>query len=487
MIYQTPLKYLPVAAFVISLTACGSSSDPVDNTPLTSQAVDGYIVLADVACDGMANGKTRAAGVFNCPAGTVLSRVSGGYDVGIDTVATTGTVPFTGVLKAPATEPFVTPMSTLAVAMAQDGQSSDSVLDLSSFSAAQSSLAQALGISPEILSQNPVVNLDAAKSNAKVHQVLAAFAPNAGAYEEATAAFANVIASSASTGATIDLTANVAVTMAAINSQLEAADSPLALATVDLDQVSANVATANTTIDAAESPARVATESQKALIDQAPVTINRANAMVTLSNANQTASEQLTISEFESPLQTGGMYNARLFSGLTRVSYNNTVFQFNQNINNTRVTVGFEVKSVNPGDERSLNFTSSDVVVSAVKGSPSSLNISMLSDASTFVVLGTDAAGVVTEAVVETNGETFNSDGDALTINLERINGQLKDLGFEDILATSGDYQVTLVINGLRINELGGNVTTEAKEFTVNSGDNALTGNGFRGYVSVIR
>ncbi|MFK7993093.1 MAG: hypothetical protein AB8B87_03085 [Granulosicoccus sp.] len=485
MIYPTPLKYFPAAAVVISLAACSSSSNSV--APLTSQAVDGYIVAADVECDGVASGITREAGTFTCPGGTSLSTISGGYDVGTDPDVTTGTVAFTGVLRAPASEPFVTPMTTLSVAVAQDGQSSDSVIDLSSYSAAQESLAQTLGVDLATLKENPVESLEAAKGNAKIHQVLAAFAPNITAYEEATLAFAKVIADNASTGGMTSLTANVAATMMAINEKLAQSNSGLALATVDLDQASSNVSAANVSIDNAESPSRVSAESQKALIEQAPVTIDRNDAMVMLANQAMTSVEQLTIDDFESPLQVDGLYKAQLFSGMTSVSYDNAVFKFNQNINSTQVTVGFEIKSVNAGDQRSLSFVSDEVVVSANKGSSESLTISMLSNASTFQVQGTDSEGVSTNAVVETDGETFNSDGDTLTINLEKINRQLSDLGFEDILSRSGDYSVTLVIDGLRINEQSGSETTEAKEFTVNPGADAVVGNGFRGYVSVIR
>lgn len=484
MTSRIAFKILPIAAVVISLAACSSSSKSVD--PLSSQAVDGYIVGADVSCDGMANGITREAGFFTCPGGSILSQISGGYDVGFDALATTG-VAFTGVLKAPASEPFVTPMTTISVAIAQSDQAPGSTLDLTSYKAAQVSLADTLGIDIATFSLNPAENTEAAKSNAKIHQVLAAFAPNAGAYEAATSAFAQVIADNAATGGRISLTQDVPATMMAINGKLEQSNPSLALATVDLDQVTSNVITANTSINNAESPSRVATESQKALIDQAPVTIDRNDAMVTLYNDALITAEQLSIEGFESALKTDGLYTARLYSGLTSVSYDNDVFQFNQNINNTRVSVAFEVKSVNAGDQRSLLFSSDDVVVSANKGSSESLLISMFSDDSTFQAKGTDSAGVITDAVVETNGETFSSDGDTLTINLERINKQLSDLGFEDILSRDGDYSVTLVINGLRINEQTGNTTSEAREFTVGSGADAVTGNGFRGYVSVIR
>lgn len=483
MTYQTPFKLSLVAAAVVALAACSSSSKTV--APLASQAVDGYIVGASVSCDDTPNGFTQLAGKFTCPGGSILSQISGGDDVGFDDQATTG-VAFTGVLKAPASAPFVTPMTTVTVAIAQSSQEDGTPLDLGNYEAAQASLAQTLGIDIETFSLNPADNIDAAKSNAKIHQVLAAFAPNVGAYEQATSAFAQVITENAETGGRISLTQDVSSTMMAINGKLAQSNSGLALATADLNQVTSNVVAANTSIENAESPSRVANESQKALIDQAPVTIDRNDAMVTIYNDALKTAEQLSIEGFESALKTDGQYTARLYSGMTSIEYDNNLFQFNQNINNTRVSVAFEIKSDNAGDNRSLIFSSDDIVVSANKGRSESLIVSMLSEQSTFQAVGVDA-GTKTEAIVQTNGETFSSDGDTLTINMERINTQLSDLGFEDILKTSGDYSVTLVIKGLRINEQAGNTTSEAREFTVGSGADALTGNGFRGYVSVIR
>lgn len=438
-------------------------------------------------CDDIESGTTQSAGAFTCPAGTQLSRISGGYDVGTDEVATTGTVAFTGVLTAPASEPYVTPMTTLVVALVQNGQSDEFVLTDADYAAAQASLAQTLGVSVESLNANPVVDTEAAKSNAQVHQVLAAFSPNVEGYEEATAAFAQVIADSATTGGRINLSQDTSVTLAAVNSKLSESGSDLEMATVDLDQAILNVVAAVTAIESAESPARVNSESQKALIDQAPVTIVRRDAEVMLSTEDLKLSQTVTMDSFENPVRTDGRYTARLYSGMTRVDYDNDVFQFNQSINNARVTVAFELTAVEAGDDRSISFVSDDVVVSAIRDRSESLVVSMLSGDSTFQVLGTDSEGVTTDAVIETDGETISSDGDTFSIDLERINGQLADLGFEDILATSGDYVVTLVISGLRINEQDGNETSEASVYTVNTGAGEVTGNGFRGYVSIVR
>ena len=486
MISPVTLKTLTAAAVLLAVSACDSSSSGSSDS-FTSQAVDGYIVGADVFCDDTANGLTQAAGRFDCPADTGLSTVSGGFDVGTDSEATSGTTAFIGVLRAPARELYVTPITTLSLALAQIGQTADFVPDVDGFRAAKITLAETLGVSLTSMGENPALDLDAAKSNAQVHQILAAFAPNVESYEEATVAFAAVLSESANGEGRVGLTEDIAETLVAINTKLSESESSLELATVDLDQATANVIAANTTIQRVDSPARVSTEAKQALIEQAPVTIDREEAVIALTSGDQNVAQPLSIESFEDPLQTDGLYAARLFSGLARVGYDNSVFKFNQSISDAQITVAFELKAVGAGDERSISFVSDDIVVSALKDRPESLVISVLPGNSTFQVLGMDSEGVTTNAVISTDGETISSDGDSFTVDLERINRQLTDLGFEDILATSGGYTVTLVISGLRVSELEGNTTTEAEVFTVNTGAGDITGNGFRGYVSIIR
>ena len=206
----------------------------------------------------------------------------------------------------------------------------------------------------------------------------------------------------------------------------------MALAPADLDEASSLVVAANIAIASAESPARVAEESRKAVINLAPVTIVRENAMVSLNSA-----QTFDLDDFENPTLTDGVYTAQIFSDMTRVEYDSDVFQFNRNIDETQVTVAFELKSVSANDQRSITFVSDEVVVTAFRDNPESLVVSMLSDDSTVQVTGTDMAGVVTEAVIDTNGETISSSGDSFTINLERVNDELSDLGFDCLLYTS--------------------------------------------------
>ena len=475
-------KMLPAAAALITLTACGSSSDP-ELPPLASQAIDGYIVGATVFCDGEPGGFTGAGGHFECPAGTLLSSIQGGSDVGLDAVATSGGVPFTGVLTAPASAPYVTPLTTLSVTIAQSLTVEGENFDLASYNQAQADLATTLGVDLLALFDNPIENIEAAKSNAQIHQVLVTFAPGEEDYTSAASALAEVILESAESNVVLNLAEGGAEAMSAINEKLAETNPALALAPADLDEASSLVVAANIAIASAESPARVAEESRKAVINLAPVTIVRENAMVSLNSA-----QTFDLDDFENPTLTDGVYTAQIFSDMTRVEYDSDVFQFNRNIDETQVTVAFELKSVSANDQRSITFVSDEVVVTAFRDNPESLVVSMLSDDSTVQVTGTDMAGVVTEAVIDTNGETISSSGDSFTINLERVNDELSDLGFEDILATSGNYTVTLVISGLRINEREGNEeATEATEYTIDAGETTVTGSGFSGYISIIR
>lgn len=484
MTYQLPLKLTATAAVVLSLAACGGSSS---SRLLSAQAVDGYIAGADVLCDGMENGETQAAGRFDCPAGTVLSSISGGYDVGTDELETTSDVPFTGVLEAPATQPFVTPMSTISVAIARQ-ESADGTFQAANYTAALESVAATFGVSARDLSQNPVTNLATAKLNAQVHQIMTAFAPGVNDYSAAVAAVAAVVNTAAQANRPLNLTTDVGVLLAAVNNELAISSPSLAVATADLDQVTANVTSANTAIENAASPDRVAEESKAAIIAQAPVTIDRDNSSISVFNEDSGVVQELDIADFENSTETDGLYIAQLSSGLTRINYNSNVFRFNQNINNTRVTVGFEVESVNAGDSRSISFISEDIVVNANRGDSNSLSISFSSQNATFALVGTDRTGTVTNATVQTDGETFRSDGVALTIDLSKINGQLANLGFTDLLETDGDYSVTLVIDGLRVNEQEGTAAaTSSEEFTIDSGADSVTGNGFKGYISVRR
>lgn len=456
----------------------------------TSFAVDGYIVGADVFCDDVASGITEASGEFSCGADTVISKVSGGYDVGFDETATSGELPFSGVLSAPASSTYVTPMTSLSLEIALANTSLDD-FTLDDYDTAQTALADALEIDVASLSANPAESLVVAQTNSMIHQILIAFAPSISAYQEAVAAFAAVISEVDGQNETISLTTAVNDTLAAINAELETSSSNLVKSQTDLAQASENVSRANEAISEAMSPTAVAEQSEVAILAQAPVTIDRTDATVSLfsdSSCSVTNSDTmltLDIDDFENPLQTNGLYVAQLASSLNCVSYDTDVFTFNQSINDTRVTVAFEIESVNSDDDWSVGIFSDDVIITAAEGDSDSLVVEFLSDNASFDISATDINGVVTDAMIATSGETFRTDRESLFLDLERVSQQLNDAGFADVLSRPGDYMVTLVLSGLRVNEQNGTTIMPAEEFSVTVGNETVSGSGFQGYVSV--
>lgn len=494
MSHPAYFKFITATAVVISISACDSSSKPPASSPdfaaanpdirLSSQAIDGYIVGAEVSCDDTVMViPTQAAGRFTCPDGTVLSKVSGGFDVGDNETAISGTSPFMGVLTAPATEPFVTPMTTLSVAIAKN---SEGGFDGSQYATAQTSLANKLGISTEALAGNPIENLEAAKSNAMIHQVLTAFSPGVDGYEDATSAFAQVI-SDFEEGGTIDLTTDVAETMSQINNKMVNIDAQRVLSFSEISTKSAEIETANTSIQSATDTNSVDEVAQEALLSQASLTIDRTSAIVTLSNAETESIVTFSLGEFESQTKINDLFNARFYSGLTTIAYSKDVFQFNEDITDSQITVAFEVKAIDDDDSRSLSFSTNDAVISASKDDSASLRLFMLSDSAVIAASGTSSTGVTTDATISTDNQAFITNDETFSIDLQKISDGLVKLGFEDIFGTSGNFSVTLAVGGLLINEKEGSVAVDTEFFTIETGSSSVTGNGFKGYVSVVR
>ena len=92
-----------------------TNSTPTPTTVSRSQAIDGYIVGADVYCDEQRNGQTLAAGWLTCASDTDLITVEGGRDVGFNAAATTGGAAFYGQLQGPGGAPYITPLTTICL------------------------------------------------------------------------------------------------------------------------------------------------------------------------------------------------------------------------------------------------------------------------------------------------------------------------------------------------------------------------------------
>jgi len=182
--FQNSFGAVLVGLSAIAVSACGNSSNSIENHNQTlgdSQAIDGFIVDGAVFCDDERNGRTQAAGRFDCPVTTNVARILGGMDVGFDEAAITGGTPFAGELRAPGGAPYVTPLSTLATNMATTNGSFDSSL----YDGAVEDLAISLDIADLDLAVSPVVDVDMAKANAKINQLIVNFSDSASEYSGA--------------------------------------------------------------------------------------------------------------------------------------------------------------------------------------------------------------------------------------------------------------------------------------------------------------
>ena len=486
---------IPVAASMLALSACDSSSTPSD--PLISQAIDGYLVGSTVLCDGEASAPTAAAGSLQCPADTRIVEVAGGHDVGTDTIATqvgAGATPFNGTISALASSPVVTPLTTLTIdaAKATLGDDFENV-ELSELASevntSTDAIAMALGVSPRVFSANPAQDIDASKINANIHLLADAFSTSEDNYRAVSSAISQFLLA-VPIGEVIDFDADTVGITSAINRTLSTTAPELSLNPAELSSLAATIEQASRSIDNARSPGEVFIETAKATVNFAVATLEKNSDAVTLSNEGN-GDTTVSINEFEDDSLTNGLFNTVVFSGITEVSFDNSVLTINRDIADTSVTVTFEILSVNDDDERSLVFQSEDVIVNANENQSNSLVIT-LDDNSTFDVRGVDGNGTATLATIENDDSiTLSSDADSFTINTDSIQDRLDEEGFDYILNESGDYRITMVINGISINQQDGiDAATQADTFTITSGDVMndgiqATGPGFQGFLSV--
>lgn len=477
------IRLLPLSAVsLLILSACGSdSTDPLIN----AQAIDGYIVGGNVFCDDVANGTTQAAGRLTCPNGTELMVVRGGADVGFSEKATTGDILFVGELSAPAHLGYVTPLSTLAVIMA----SNDEGYDESKWTQTVENLAATLGQSSLDLSADAATVIQLVKLNAQINQLISAYAQTEDDYRLVTVEVAGLMRERASQGAVIDLEAGLANTMAAINGRLIANESQLALSESELDVEVIAVQTANNAIAEGGSPELVAMAATGSSVEQAAVTIDRSAASVSFQSQNgySVYSTPISLEDFESPVESTGRYNTIVSSSLDGIVYDSRVLQFNKSFSEARVSMAFEIKSLDVGDRRSLSFSSNDVTLSADTNDASSLVLSM-PEGSKFRAHGTDRDGstTTTEILVD-DADTFSTVGDKINVTFGQVNTKLQSLGFSDMLASSGNFQMTMVISGLKINERTGSIVEPAQYYTIGTGATRITGAGFQGYITFNR
>lgn len=477
---------LAVAVASTLLSACGSDSPEPD---ITAQAIDGYIVGADVFCDGVAHGKTGAAGRLSCPPDTQMITVRGGADVGFDENATTGDILFVGELSAPADLGFVTPLSTLAVEMSTDEEG----FDPSRWTQSVNDLASTLSQSSLDLSADASEVIQLIKLNAQVNQLISAYASTESEFRLVTKEVAGLMQQRARLGAVTDLQDGLANTMASLNGRLLVKAPGLAQSQSKLDVNVIAVQSTNKAIAEGGSPELVAMAAVGSIVERAAVTIDREVSSLQFYYRSGVFSGEfgnqgytpISVDDFENPVTSAGSYTTVVDEYINGIAYNNRALQFNQSFDNAKVSMAFEIKALDAGDKRSLSFSTSDVFLTADMNDASSLVLSLPSDAK-FRAHGVNSDGstTTTEILVD-EAATFSSQSGLIDVSFGEVNGKLKAIGFRDIFESSGNFQVTLVISGLHFNERTGSSIVPAQYYTIGNGATRITGAGFQGFITL--
>ena len=477
---MTPVR-LGLLTTIFALQACNSSSD--SDPVMSAQAVDGYLFGSAVTCDDMENGVTGLAGALDCPAGTGMMSVSRGADVGFDVTASTG-VEFLGTLSAPGGMDYVTPLSTLVVALSTD---EDGNFDPDVFAQETVALAQALGQSVIDLNSDPATTLQIVKLNAQVHQVLSAFAENPVAYQSAVDAFAKVVRDTASmTGSSLSFTTGVAGLLDQINTKLKAEPTTagLALSGEELDERVVSVGEINADIDRAASPAEVTPVAAKAANELAGLTLVRDLLFIELDTAG--AATRASLTGFESSALSNGSYGTVLSTALTGLAYTRNVMKVNRDLNDARASIGFRMKATTAGDARSLTYFTDDVYFSATQGDSGSLQVKLNEDAKLYVTSVSKGGATRNTTITLGNDYAFRNDDGNISVDNARVRKELADRGIDDVLDSNGNYEVTFAIGGLRVNSELEGVSRANDAQTLVANGKSMTGTGIKGYVTVV-
>jgi len=355
--------------------------------------------------------------------------------------------------------------------------------DPENFAQAQQDLGIALGVGEIDFNLDPSTDLETIKLNAQLHQVLAGMADTPDAYGDVTEAFADVIRNAVASGETISLTDNVGETIRNINIELVASGSTFQIDEDRLEELGSEVAAINTNIAGATEPDLVAAQATQLGYVNAALTINRDTLGVSLQSSTGTVSP--TLSDFESSELTDGAYKVKTSLGLNAVSFETTAFLAQKNLSDLTVSLGFEIVSTTAGDQRKLVLTTEDGRLSMTEGDSSSIAFSF-PEGSIMNLLGIDATGTSTEAsIISSNQRVFSTDGGGFAVNLSAIRNNLEDEGLSDILDSAGNYKVTVVIGGLKVNESSSGVVTKLEALDVSiDDDRSVSGIGVQGYVT---
>ncbi len=468
------------------IIGCSSTSNDEQDSNIYQQAIDGYIVGANVSCDGTANGTTAAAGRYTCPAGTTLATVSGGSDVGYDATKTSGGIAFTGILSGPTSAKFITPVSTLAVEMAK----TDGKYDPEKLEGALATIRKALGQPNLSLDSDPSSDQATIRLNAQVHQIVSGLTTTSEDYAKVMSSFGDLLKAKSAEGTTLNVAGDLKETLTQLNSQVARTFPELEIPASDLADIIPAIEKANKAIEEAETPeqtAGVVTSEDSKRKDYA-IAIDKYLGPVVFQGADGNNFTYTTI-QYETETKSNGKYTAQLNRGIKRLSYDPTAIRIARTLNNVPIDVGIEIKSTD--DNRKLSIIGTGLRLSATKDDSTSIVFTVPSG-SEWTAYGTQDDGTeISISKLKNDPRVFDGSKNGININFDEIASALKNRGYVDITKDTGNFKITLIINGIKINRISGD---EPKRnifpaFTYGvevDNEHELIGPGFQGFVTIL-
>lgn len=469
-----------LGAGLLVLNGCSSSSSssPAD---LQAQAVDGYIVNASVNCDNQENGTTGLAGAFTCPPGTLLYTITGGIDVGFDEFEDENGVLFLGQLSAPSTLSYVTPTSTLIVELARD---EDGEYDATQFEDALETLETALGMEIDPAA-DATTDLDTVKRNAQLQNVINSFVDSTDDYNTVISAFTNTLVTAVNSTQTIDLVSGVDELLTGVNNELINLDQNVAKDPNEISTLAANIAATNFEINRAEGTTGVTQAAKQPASSGQVMTINR-NAVDVILGSSGNLSTRFGISAFESDsVNSEGHYLVTASSQIDSIGFDRAALSIDSTVTGQAIELGFELNATGAGDNRKLSVAT-NAELSMTEGDNASIQV-RVPQGTIMNVTAFDSDGTRTDAsFTVSNQTTFSSDSGFVSIDLEDIEERLADNDITGFLDRSGNYEVTMVVGGVRVAETVENVKVLLSPYTVVTDGMTVNGTGFRGYATFL-
>ena len=463
-----------------------TNSTPTPTTVSRSQAIDGYIVGADVYCDEQRNGQTLAAGWLTCASDTDLITVEGGRDVGFNAAATTGGAAFYGQLQGPGGAPYITPLTTIATLMSY----SNGAFDRSLYDGSVTTLGARLGMTNFDLTGNPATNVELAKANAQLNALATQYAATVSDYEVTMAAIAEIISQNPS----VDLTDSVA-NISAINEELRITAPHLVLSPELQASITENVDVIINGIANAESVEQIDAAIDA---DDLPVafSIDRTAQLIGYESYTRFSDpyyldKTYSLHDFEQDTANDGTYLTRFgVTGWNRqLTFLSDAFVINKSVQNANIDVAVDVQSME--DDRRLSVTIRGVQLSMINNDSRSIEIQVPAGTvmhATYV----EESGIVTNVsnTAVDNLLASSADGD-FSVNLSSVEDALEDHGYANFLREFGNYRMTLVLDGINFdlveyNLSGSETNTTPSVFTVATSADSITGLGLQGYLSLI-